>query len=107
VYCSVSSTSIPEALFRPVASGWGFPTLCAFGMLISLGFLQHTRADSGLGSNALEVQLCMEWVLLERKGDLGHIKAQDSRHEASFGDAAWPKSPMMHPSRQGGTETAV
>lgn len=49
----------------------------------------------------------MERLLLERKGDLGHIKAQDSRHEASFGDAARPKSPMMHPSRQGGTETAV
>lgn len=40
VYCSVSTTSIPEALLRPVASGWGFPTLCAFGMLMALGVLQ-------------------------------------------------------------------
>ena len=40
VYCSVSTTSIPEALLRSVASGCGFPTLCALGMLMALGVLQ-------------------------------------------------------------------
>ena len=53
-------------------------------MLISLGFLQHTRADSA--SISVEVQLCTEKMLLEPKGDLGRANASDNWYKASHGN---------------------
>lgn len=40
MYCRVRNASTPFALLRPVASGWGLPTLVAPGRVMFLGVLQ-------------------------------------------------------------------